>query len=651
MSRGRLPLRVLASGSPGPIATLVWGIIRGLVLMAVLALAPAAHALEASDLLEPEQAFRFSARVLDARSVELRYRIAKGYYLYRERFEFAAESPTAKIGSPAFPRGEPHTDAFFGRTETYRDELAIVLPVDAPSPLLTLQVTSQGCADAGVCYPPQKLRVSLDLSKPGPVSAASLSGGGVDSPASIPSGASVFSSDTDIAALFNSGGFWLVMASFFGFGLLLAFTPCMLPMLPILSGIVIGEGRDLGKVRALVLSLAYVLGMAVTYALAGVAAAYSGTLLAAALQNPWVLTVFALVFVWLALSMFGWHDIQLPGFLHNRLHRAHHKLEGGRIVSVALMGVLSAVIVSPCVAAPLAGALLYISQSRDVLMGGSALFVMALGMGLPLVAVGVSEGALLPKSGPWMTTVKQFFGVLLLGVAIWIISPVIPVVVQMLAWSTLLIVWAMFMRAFDPLPTDAKAPARLWKGAGVIALVMGVAMLVGALAGSRDPLRPLAGLFGDAPRGSSVRFERVRTLAELDERVKTAGRPVMLDFYADWCVTCKEMERNTFSDPRVAERMGQMLLLQADVTANNEADKALLRRFRLFGPPGIVFFDAAGQENPAVRVIGFQPPERFLTSLDRALLPAAVKEALPLGLPRPATDVPATSVPRPAQSK
>ena len=261
------------------------------------------------------------------------------------------------------------------------------------------------------------------------------------------------------SALFNSGGFWLVMASFFGFGLLLAFTPCMLPMLPILSGIVIGEGRDLGKLRALVLSLAYVLGMAVTYALAGIAAAYSGTLLAAALQNPWVLTTFALMFVWLALSMFGWHDIQLPGFLHNRLHRAHHKLEGGRVVSVALMGVLSAVIVSPCVAAPLAGALLYISQSRDVLVGGSALFVMALGMGLPLVVVGVSEGALLPKSGPWMTTVKQFFGVLMLGVAIWVISPVIPVVVQMLAWSTLLIAWAMFMRAIDPLPPEARAPA------------------------------------------------------------------------------------------------------------------------------------------------------------------------------------------------
>ena len=631
---------VLVRGS-ARFAAVVETTIRALFLMLCL-LVPAAQALEASDLLEPEQAFRFSARVLDGQTVELRYQVAKGYYLYRERFEFAAEPAGVQLGTPKFPRGEPHTDAFFGRTETYRNEVSIVLPVKAAPPGFTLQVTSQGCADAGVCYPPQKQRVALDISKPG---SAGGTTGGVDVPE--PAGTSMFSSDTDIAALFNSGGFWLVMASFFGFGLLLAFTPCMLPMLPILSGIVIGEGRDLGKVRALILSLAYVLGMAVTYAFAGIAAAYSGTLLAAALQNAWVLTAFALMFVWLALSMFGWHDIQLPGFLHNRLHHAHHKLEGGRVISVALMGVLSAVIVSPCVAAPLAGALLYISQSRDVLMGGSALFVMALGMGLPLVVVGVSEGALLPKSGPWMTTVKQFFGVLMLGVAIWIVSPVIPVVVQMLAWSTLLIVWAMFMRAIDPLPTDAKAPARLWKGAGVIALVAGVAMLVGVLAGSRDPLRPLTGLFGDAAPRSSVRFERVRALAELEDRVRAAGRPAMLDFYADWCVTCKEMERDTFSDPRVAERMGQLLLLQVDVTANNDDDKALLRRFRLFGPPGIVFFDDAGNENPAVRVIGFQPPERFLASLERGSRPVAGQAGLPL----PAKDVPATSVPRPTQSK
>jgi thiol:disulfide interchange protein DsbD len=344
-------------------------------------------------------------------------------------------------------------------------------------------------------------------------------------------------------------------------------------------------------------------------------------MLAAALQNPWVLSTFALVFVWLALSMFGFHDIQLPAFLHHRLSAAHHKLEGGQVASVAVMGVLSAVVVSPCVAAPLAGALLYISQTRDVVMGGTALFVMALGMGTPLVAVGVSEGALLPKSGPWMKAVKEFFGTLLLGVAIWIVSPVIPALFQMLAWAALLIISAMFLRAIDPLPHDASGFSRMWKGFGLIALDAGIALVIGALAGSRDPLQPLAGLrtaAGDGVPSAPARFERVRTLAELEGRLKAAGQPAMLDFYADWCVSCKEMERDTFSDPQVRARFAGMLVLQADVTGNSADDKALLKRFRLFGPPGIIFFDKGGQEIDGLRVIGYQPAGVFLKTLERA---------------------------------
>ncbi len=615
-----------------------------LLAAALLLTAPAALALDADDLLAPEKAFEFSARTLDRGSIEVHYRIAKGYYLYRERFAFATDPATVTLGPPKFPAGIAHSDAFFGRTETYRNEVSIVVPVTGAPARLTLIATSQGCADVGVCYPPQQQRVALDLSAPltSAPPLASVPGAGAGD-----SALSVYSSDTDIARMFEAGSFWLTLAGFFGFGLLLAFTPCVLPMIPILSGIIIGEGRDLGKARALALSLVSVLGMAVTYALAGVAAAYSGSLLSAALQNPWVLGTFALVFVWLALAMFGWHDIQLPGFLHHRLHRAHHRLEGGRLASVAVMGMLSAVIVSPCVAAPLAGALLYISQSREVLQGGVALFVMGLGMGVPLVAVGVSEGALLPKSGPWMNSVKRFFGVLLLGVAIWIVSPVVAPIVSMLAWATLLIVSAMFLRAIDPLPADAAAPARLWKGIGLIGMVVGIAMLLGALAGGRDPLRPLVGLIGASPSAAAVRFERVRTLAELEQRVGAAGRPVMLDFYADWCVSCKEMERDTFSDPRVAERLSRMLLLQVDVTANSDDDKALLKRFRLFGPPGIIFFDNAGKEVSAVRVIGFQPPERFINALDRiapASLPVAPDRANPFTSRR------AASAPRPAQS-
>jgi len=584
------------------------------------------------DLLVPDKAFRFSARALDTGMLEVTYRIADGYYMYRERFRFATEPASVSLGAARFPPGEIHNDPFFGRVETYRGNLRILVPIEGTGGLdrFRLKVTSQGCADSGVCYVPHDQFAEIRFASAGPAP-GTLSGmlGGVRSspsltnvpPAVAPSPRlSTSASDTDIAAIFESGSAWLVLVSFFGFGLLLAFTPCMLPMIPILSGIIVGEGRDMNKLRALFLSLAYVAGLSVTYAAAGVAAAYSGSLLAAALQNPWVLSAFALIFVWLALSMFGFHDIQLPGFLHHRLSAAHHKLEGGQIASVAAMGALSAVVMSPCVAAPLAGALLYISQTRDVVMGGSALFVMALGMGVPLVAVGVSEGALLPKSGPWMKTVKKFFGTLLLGVAIWIVSPVLSAMVQMLAWAALLIVSAMFLRAIDPLPADASGYARLWKGCGLIALVAGVALVIGALAGSRDPLQPLAGLRAAAGDGAVVatRFERVRTLAELDDRLKTAGRTVMLDFYADWCVSCKEMERYTFSDPQVQAKFAGMLLLQADVTANNADDKALLKRFRLFGPPGIIFFDRSGREIEGLRVVGYQPADHFLKTLERA---------------------------------
>jgi thiol:disulfide interchange protein DsbD len=376
----------------------------------------------------------------------------------------------------------------------------------------------------------------------------------------------------------------------------------------------------LTKPRALALSASYVLGMALTYAVAGVAAAYSGSMIAAALQNAWVLGAFAAVFVWLALSMFGFYEISLPGFLHQRLSAAHQRLRGGRIASVAAMGAFSAVIVSPCVAAPLAGALLYISQTRDVALGGGALFAMALGMGAPLIALGVSEGALLPKAGAWMKAVKALFGVLLLAVAIWIVSPVLPGVVVMLAWAALLVGTGVYLRAIDRLPVEAPASMRLAKAVGVLTLVAGLALLVGALAGSRDPLRPLAGLAGGA-REAPVAFQRVDSLGELDAALRAPGKPVMLDFYADWCVSCKEMEAFTFSDAHVRQQLARMLLLKADVTANNEADKALLKRFSLFGPPGIIFFDAQGREIRGLRVIGYQDAERFLKTLELAQAP------------------------------
>ncbi len=542
-------------------------------LLAVLfaLLAGMAHAVKESELLEPEKAFRMTTRVIDDRTVEVSFAIAPGYYLYRERFQFEQDAgfgSAFRFGTPEFPRGVRKKDEFFGEVETYRNEVAIRVPVEKPASgddTLRLLVTSQGCADVGVCYVPMQTRASLKFGGgaagspvPGAVASASSAPSLTQGPDSVAPSSYKASqrwgsaSDFDIVALFESGSFWFVLASFLGFGVLLAFTPCVLPMVPILSGIIAGEGRDLNKVRALILSVAYVLGMAVTYAIAGVAAAYSGTLIAAALQNPWVLSAFALVFVWLALSMFGFHDLQLPAFLHDRLSSTHQKLRGGHVASVAAMGVLSAIIVSPCVAAPLAGALLYISQSRDVVLGGSALFAMALGMGVPLVVVGVSEGAFLPKSGPWMEGVKKFFGVLLLAVAVWIVWPVL-----------------------SPLISSKPAP-------------------------------------------HGLAFQRINSVAELNEKLRSPGKPVLLDFYADWCVSCKEMESFTFTDARVKAKMQGMTLLQADVTANTDEHKELLKRFSLFGPPGIVFFDAGGAEIRGLRVIGYQKADTFLGALDRA---------------------------------
>ena len=569
----------------------------------------------AEELLHPSVAFRPSVRALDAQTVEVSFEIAKGYYLYRDKFRFSAASATLQLGAPTLPKGKEKDDETFGKVEVYYEGVSIRLPVERNSsgtqPLM-LTISSQGCADAGVCYPPQKQTLSLELPDP------------VMSPAAATLEASIDESD-HIARLFRQADLWLLLVSFFGFGLLLSLTPCVFPMIPIVSGIIVGSRRDghgVSHLRGFILSLAYVLGMAGTYALAGVAAGLTGTLLSSVLQNPWALSGFALVFVALSLSMFGFYELQLPSFLQSKISEEAGHLKSGSLAGVVLMGGLSAVMVGPCVAAPLAGALLYIGQSGDAILGGAVLFCMALGMGAPLLAVGLSAGTLLPKSGPWMEAVKKAFGVVLLATALWIVSPLIPTAVQMGIWALLLIVPAIFMHALDSLPPHATGWHRFWKGIGVVMLIVGAACLLGALSGAKDPLRPLAEL-GRAQKAGAQRglsFERVASLAELEARLKAAGKPVMLDFYADWCVTCKEMERDTFSDARVQQKLADILLLQVDVTANTRADKALLQRFNLFGPPAIVFFNSTGEEISSVRVVGYQHPEQFFKVLDAIAL-------------------------------
>lgn len=590
--------------------------LRRFIAVILLSLPWLAHGAEA-ELLDPEKAFRFSARLAAVNMVEVRYQIAPGYYMYRDKFSFAIDPAGVKLGAPQLPTGKIKEDQFFGKVEVYRDAVTILLPLqqDATVPVATLTAVSQGCADVGVCYVPQEQKAELKLAAFGTESSRS---------GALPSSsfaAPVRQSEDSLVAELFRGGFWLLVISFFGFGLLLSFTPCMLPMMPILSGIIAGRGQRMTKMHGFMLSAAFVIGMAITYALAGVAAGLSGAMLSAALQSPWVLGGFAAVFVALALSMFGFYELQLPVALQSRLAEASNRLPGGRFAGVFVMGALSALIVGPCVAAPLAGALLYISQSGDVMLGGVALFAMALGMGVPLLVIGASAGALLPKAGPWMETVKRFFGVLLLAVAIYLVSPLLPVFVQMLAWGVLLVIAAIYLRALDPLPPAAHGFQRFSKGIGVIALVAGAAYLIGAFAGGRDVLQPLAGLWpGQSAPVAAVAFKRVNNLVELEQEIKNAGgKTVMLDFYADWCVSCKEMERFTFTDAQVQARLARMVKLQADVTVNTPDHAVLLKHFRLFGPPGIVFFDREGREIPGLRVIGFQPAAKFAAVLDQAL--------------------------------
>ena len=576
--------------------------------------------------LEPEQAFQFSARSIDAKTIEVRYRIAEGYYLYRERFKFAldpASSGGATLGEPVFPKGEIKFDETFQKdVEHYRNEVAVRVPVNGATGPVTLLSTSQGCADAGLCYPPQEAKQILTLA------AASGANGTTTATTAAP-----LDDGSRIERALKSGNLGWIVLLFIALGVLLSFTPCVLPMLPILSSIIVGQGGQASRRSGFVLALAYSLGMAIVYTILGVAAGLAGEGLAAMLQTPWVLGTFAALLVLLSLSMFGFYELQVPASLQAKLSdwsgtvgAAREGRSGattGRLVGVAAMGAISALIVGPCVAAPLAGALLYISQTRDVLIGGVALFSLAIGMSVPLLVIGLSAGSLLPRAGAWMDTVKHFFGVLLIAVALWMVSPVIASWLQMLGWAAIAIVAAVYLRVFDSLGADARGVTRFAKGVGVLLFLAGAVEFVGVATGGRDVLQPLAHL-ARAPSGTVAakvedgpRFEAVKRVADLDQRIASAGKPVLLDFYADWCVSCKEMERDTYTDARVAARMQDFVLLKADVTANDADDRALLKRFALFGPPGIIFFDRDGRQVVAANVIGYQDADRFLASLER----------------------------------
>ena len=580
------------------------------------------------DFLEPAQAFRGEARLLDAKLIEVRLAVAPGYHLYRERMSVELDGAGAQLGPVELPVGKVAFDETFQKNvEVLQGSVLIRVPVQSAAADFRVRVNYQGCADKGLCYSPQTSLVT-----------AGVSGGRIERvswlaeeastpvPASIAPAAAVgvkpvpVSETARVQSALQSGKLLTISGVFLLAGLLLAFTPCVLPMVPILSSIIVGQGAPVSRGRGFALALAYSLGMAMVYTAFGVVAGLLGEGLAAALQNPWVLGAFALMLATLSLSMFGVFELQMPSFIQSRITETSSKLPGGKFAGVLVMGGLSALIVGPCVAAPLAGALVFISQTKNVVVGGLALFSLAMGMSVPLLLVGVSAGSLLPRAGGWMEGVKSFFGAMLLAVALWIVSPVLPGWVLMVVMGAGLLVGAVYLKLFDRLSDAAPGRQRFAKGIALVLAVLGTTQVVGALSGGDNPLQPLRHLArgGDATTVAAAKvtaFQRVRSVAELDTALKTAGRPVVLDFYADWCVSCKEMEHLTFSDPVVRARMRNALLLQADVTANSTDDKALLKRFSLFGPPGILFFDANGHEQVDARVIGFVPAQGFAASL------------------------------------
>ncbi|MFO7593899.1 MAG: protein-disulfide reductase DsbD [Pseudomonadota bacterium] len=579
-----------------------------------------------SEVLDPEQAFRLEVEAVDGNTLLARWEIAPEHYLYKDKLTFElVDAEGIALGRAELPAGEEKDDEFFGRIQVYHDYVEARLPLQRENlepTELTLKVGYQGCAEAGICYPPQKQTVNLSLpaGQSGPATTAPAVG---DSSTSAGSDIPMSEQDQLAAALAGGNTSWTILL-FFVAGLLLAFTPCVFPMIPILSSIIVGQGEGITTRRAFTLSVVYVLAMALTYTVAGVIAGMFGANLQAAFQSPWILISFAAVFVALSLSMFGFYELQLPASLQGKLTEVSNKQQGGTLTGVAIMGLLSALIVGPCVAPPLMGALIYIGQTGDPFLGGAALFALSMGMGAPLVAIGTAGGKYLPRAGGWMDAVKAVFGVLLLAVAIWMLERILPAGITLLLWALLLIVSAVYMGATDAINQGASGWRKLWKGLGLILLLQGALMMVGLSAGNTDPLQPLKGI-GFAGAGAAqqqhLNFKTIKTVEDLEREVAAAsarGKSVMLDFYADWCVSCKEFEKYTFSDPKVIAALSDTVALQADVTANDEADKDLLKAFNLIGPPGIIFYDSEGNELPNHRVVGFMPADEFAAQVNRA---------------------------------
>lgn len=572
----------------------------------------------AQEFLHPEEAFQVEIQSVDDDSVTLHWTIAEGYYLYRHGVSAQPGDGSAiDVGEPQLPDGEVLDDPYFGRTEIYYDSLTVRVPLGSAQVLpatFDLDIGHQGCAEGGICYPPQITTLT-----------AAIASGTEAGPNPTQSLAQPAAPQQDrLAGMLGEASLAWVMLAFFGAGLLLAFSPCMLPMIPILSSIIVGSGAQGSGMRGFTLSTAYVLPMAAGYALLGTLAGMAGANLQAYLQAPWVIVPFVIVFVVLAASMFGFFQLRLPASLQSKVTELSSRQRGGTLIGVAAMGLLSALIVGPCMTAPLAGALLYISQTGDASLGALALFVLGLGMGLPLIIAGSFGARLLPSAGPWMAKVQTVFGFILLMVAIWMLERVVPAPLTVALWGLVLTALAVSLGALEPLPAGAGPRKRASKVIGVAAGLWSVVLIVGAAAGANDPLRPLAFLSQPpvvAQAAETVEHARVGGIEELRAQIaeaNAAGKPVVVDFYADWCISCKVMERRVFGNSEVQQAMAGVVRLKPDVTANDSSDREMMQALGVLGPPTLMFFGVDGGERAAQRIVGEIGPQEYLRRLQEA---------------------------------
>ncbi len=571
-----------------------------------------------SDFPPVDDVFKPEVFALDGNTVELGLRIEPGFYIYKSKLSVRALGDDARAGRWDLPQGKMKTDEFFGEQEVYLDSFLAKLAIARATPEameLELEFGYQGCAEGGLCYLPQTRVMTVSLPEATTVGALPDQ---EDAP---------LSEQARLANIITGSSIWVAAGLFFLAGLGLAFTPCVLPMVPILAGIIAGEGDDVTPTRGFTLAVSYVLGMAIVYTLAGVAAAAAGMQLQATFNQPWVLILFSTLFVVLALGMFGVYELQMPAGVQTRLSGISGNQKSGTMVGAFIMGALSALIVTACVAPALIAALTVMAQTGDMLRSGTALFAMALGMGAPLLLVGAAQGKFLPQAGPWMVAVRNAFGFMMLGLAIWMLSRILPGHVTMLLWAVLIFMAGVFMGGLTTLTPESGGARKLGKGFGFLAIIYAVVLLLGGLTGGSNPLKPLAsvnlgggGVMAEAEH--ALPFKRIKTVDDLDREIALAssqGKTAFLDFYADWCVSCKEMEAYTFTDEAVQASLSNTVWLQADVTANDAADQELLERFDVFGPPTIIFFGTDGRQRHGYEVVGYMKAKDFVEHLRLAL--------------------------------